>query len=412
MSERIARVEALRVAGRRDYVETAGLRAPQVDAAPARGLALDQCRALDHNRGRHLCVYPTQVETLLVRIETASGLVGWGEAHSPPAPRVSQTLIADLLAPQLVGENPLAVEAHWDRLYHSMRLRGHTRGFMLEALAGVDIALWDLCGQILEQPIYRLLGGPFAGFGDEPLRVPCYASGIPGATLDERQNAAQRFLEMGFRAMKVSIGRGDLEQDLRQVEALAEMLRGRADLLVDAHGGYDRRSVGPAARRIQEAGVSWLEDPLPPEDVEGYAALCAALDLPIANGETECTRWQFNDKLARGAADVILPDVCRAGGISEGRRIAWVANLYNVPWCVHVSIGSWIHLVAGLHLAVATPNFSLCEYPNPLAENPLGDSLLEEPLRYADGHLYIPEGPGLGLRIDEAALSERIIGGA
>jgi D-galactarolactone cycloisomerase len=409
MPDRIVRVEALRVATARDYVATAGLRAAVMPASVAAGAQGSDVNPLQANVGRHLCVYPTRAETLLVRIATAEGLVGWGEAHSPPTPRVSQALVEDLLAPQLLGQDPLAIEAHWDRLYHSMRLRGHNSGFMMEALAGIDIALWDLAGKALGQPIYRLLGGPFRRSGDGSPRVPCYASGVPGNTLEERLEAANRHVANGFTTVKLSIGRGNLEQDLAQVETVAAALAGRAQLLVDAHGCYDARSVVSAAHRMQDAGVRWLEDPLPPEDVQGYGALCAAMELPIASGETECTRWQFYDKLSCRAADVILPDICRAGGISEGRKIAELADLFNVPWCAHVSIGSWVHLAAALHLAAATPNFLLCEYPNPLSPNPLGDALLKQPVRYEAGFLTVPNGPGLGIAFDEEILASHLV---
>lgn len=403
MTDRIVRIEALRIAAQRDYVSSAGLRAP---AMPGDGDA----RALNRNTGRHICIYATAAETLLVKIVTEGGLVGWGEAHSPPVPRVSQALVEDLLAPQLIGRDPLAVQAHWDRLYNSMRLRGHNTGFMMEALAAVDIALWDLAGKLLGQPIYRLLGGPF-GVADEadPVRIPCYASGVPGATLDERLEAAEAFIARGFTAMKLSIGRGSFDEDLAQAEAVAGAIAGRAHLTVDAHGCYDARTAATAARRLEAAGVRWLEDPLPPEDLDGYAALCAAVDMPIANGETECNRWQFQEKLRRGAADVILPDVCRAGGISETYRIALVADLYNVPWCAHVSTCSSVHLAASLHLAAATPNFCICEYPNPLNPNPLGDPLLQAPLRCEAGHLLVPDGPGLGIAFDEEAVAAHTV---
>ena len=408
MTERIERIEALRVRGQRDYQTTAGLRSPERPGA-ARARSEISTHQLDHNSGRHLCIYPTTYETLLVKITTSSGTVGWGEVHSPPTPRVSQALIEDLLAPQLIGRDPTATEAHWDRLYNSMRLRGHTRGFMLEALAGVDIALWDLRGKLSGQPIHKLLGGPFGDHDQATLRLPCYASGVPGATIEERMAAAESFIDMGFTVMKLSVGRGSVEEDLAQVEAVADAIRGRADLVVDAHGCYNARTVMTAARRMEQAGVRWLEDPLPPEDVDGYVKLCAAVDMPIASGETECTRWQFHDKLSRGAADAILPDICRAGGISEGVKIAWVADLFDVPWCAHVSIGSWIHVAAALHVAAATANFLLCEMPNPLAVNPLGDTLLDAPLQYADGHLLVPDGPGLGLTILDEAIRERVV---
>ncbi|HEX2033597.1 MAG TPA: mandelate racemase/muconate lactonizing enzyme family protein [Chloroflexota bacterium] len=394
MAMQIARVESFRFTAQRDYEGSAGLRPATVAARPG-------AMVLDQNTGRHLCVYPARAEVLLVRIVTDDGLVGWGEAHSPPIPRVAQTLIAELLAPQLIGRDPLAIDAIWDGLYASMRLRGYGSGVMLEALAGVDIALWDLAGKALGVPVYTLLGGPYR------TRLPCYASGVPGATVQERIATARRYVELGYTALKTSIGRGSLEEDLVGVEALAEAVRGRARVLVDAHGCFDARTATTAGRRLERTGVGWLEDPFPPEDVDGYAALCAALDLPVASGETECTRWQFNERLRRKAADVILPDVCRAGGISEGRKIALVADLHNVPWCVHASISTALHLAAGLHLGAATPNFLLCEYPSAfvLGADPLGNQLLAEPIRYEGGHLEVPSGPGLGLTFDEAALA-------
>jgi L-alanine-DL-glutamate epimerase-like enolase superfamily enzyme len=152
-----------------------------------------------------------------------------------------------------------------------------------------------------------------------------------------------------------------------------------------------------AGRRLERAGAAWFEDPLPPEDVDGYVSLCAALDMPVANGETECTRWQFNDKLSRRAADIILPDICRAGGISEGRKIALIADVHNVRWCVHASISTPIHLAAGLHLAAATPNFLLCEYPQAFRTTPLANELVELPPHPVDGHLDVADAPGLGV---------------
>jgi L-alanine-DL-glutamate epimerase-like enolase superfamily enzyme len=154
MAMQIARVESFRFTAQRDYEGSAGLRPATVAARPG-------AMVLDQNIGRHLCVYPARAEVLLVRIVTDDGLVGWGEAHSPPIPRVAQTLIAELLAPQLIGRDPLAIDAIWDGLYASMRLRGYGSGVMLEALAGVDIALWDLAGKALGVPVYTLLGGPY-----------------------------------------------------------------------------------------------------------------------------------------------------------------------------------------------------------------------------------------------------------
>jgi len=399
---KIARVESFRVAAQRDYEGGAGLR-PATVTSGAGAAGARTPRALSINTGRHLCIYPAQAEVLLVRIVTEDGLTGWGEAHSPPIPRVAQVLIQDLFAPQLIGRDPLAIDAIWDALYASMRLRGYTTGVMLEALAGVDIALWDLAGKALSKPVYTLLGGPYR------TRIPCYHSGVPGGTVDERVAQARQIVERGFTAMKTSIGRAPLEEDLDGVEAIINAVRGKADVLVDAHGVYDARSATTAGRRLERMGAGWLEDPLPPEDIDGYAALCAALDLPIASGETECTRWQFEDKLRRRASDVILPDVCRAGGISEGRKIALVADLHNVPWCVHASISSAIHLVAGLHLAAATPNFLLCEWPSSFTTSPLANDLFHGLPTPNSGALNLTDAPGLGLTLNEDTLKAHVL---
>ncbi len=339
-----------------------------------------------------------------MRITADDGTVGWGEGHAPLGPRATRAIVEDVLAPLLLGADPLAIEALWERMYGAMRLRGHVAGYQLEAIAGIDIALWDLAGKLLGEPVYRLLGGPFRR------ELPAYASGVPGATAEERAAAAGRFVAEGYTAVKCSIGRGDIDSDLATVAAIAEAIRGRADLLVDAHGAYSAENALQVGRRLQEVGVYWLEDPLPPEDVAGYAHLTAALDMAVAAGKTECTRWQFEERLTRRAVDVILPDICRAGGITEGRRIATVASLHNTKWAAHVSMGSSVHVAAAAHLAAASANFLIFEFPS--TPNPLGDDLLTAPLRPTDGVLRVPDGPGLGIAFDEDRLRAHLRDGA
>ncbi len=225
---KIARVESFRIGAQPDYEGSAGLRPTATlggsnpsSSGLAPGSGFETARAgrtaLGRNGGRHLCVYPARAEALLVRIVTDDGLVGWGEAHAPPIPRVAQMLIADLFALQLIGRDPLAIDAIWDALYASMRLRGYSTGVMLEALAGVDIALWDVAGKALGQPVYALLGGPYR------TRIPCYLSGVPGSTVAERVAGHARFVEEGFRAMKTSIGRGALDEDLEGSKRLSRL---------------------------------------------------------------------------------------------------------------------------------------------------------------------------------------------
>jgi L-alanine-DL-glutamate epimerase-like enolase superfamily enzyme len=397
---RIASVEAFVLVGDKDYVGGAGL---ALVAASAPGAAVARPgvrRALAEIGDLHICAYPPQAQTCLVKITADDGTVGWGEGHAPLGPRATRAVVEDVLAPLVVGEDPLAIECHWERMYGSMRLRGHSAGYQLEAMSAVDIALWDLAGKLLDVPVYQLLGGPFR------TELLAYASGVPGSTVAERVAAAENFVARGFTAVKASIGRGDIDTDLAGLAAIAEVLRGKANLLVDAHGAYTADNALYVGRQLEKLGVYWLEDPLPPEDIDGYVRLAAALDMAVAAGETECTRWQFEERLSRRAVDVILPDICRAGGISEGRRIATVASLHNTRWAAHVSMGSAVHVAAAAHLAAASANFMIFEWSS--TPNPLGDDLLLAPLRPVDGVLQVPSGPGLGITFDDDRLRAHI----
>ncbi len=207
--------------------------------------------------------------------------------------------------------------------------------------------------------------------------------------------------------MKLSIGRGNIDSDLATAAAVAAAIRGEADLLIDAHGAYTADNALYVGRKLQELGVYWREDPLAPEDVDGYVHLTAALDMAVAAGETECTRWQFEERLSRRAVDVILPDICRAGGISEGRRIATVASLHGMKWAAHVSMGSSVHVAAAAHLAAASANFLIFEFSS--TPNPLGEDLLTTPLHPERGYLPVPSGPGLGITFDEDRLREHFL---
>lgn len=394
----IVAVDAFVLGAKKDYAGGAGLATPATDAGKPR------LRALEEVGDLHVCAYPPRAQTCLVRITADDGTVGWGEAHAPLGPAATKAVVEDVLAPIVLGGDPLAIERHWEYMYGSQRLRGHVTGYQMEAISGVDIALWDLAGKLLDAPVYSLLGGPLR------TELPCYASGVPGKTPEERFASAERFVEEGFTAVKASIGRGNVAEDLAGVQAVVDAVAGSADVLVDAHGAYASDLALQVGRKLEAMGVTWLEDALPPEDIAGYARLSAALDLLVVGGETECTRWQVQERLAAGAFDAILPDVCRAGGISEGRKIADVARLHNVRWAAHVSMGSSVHVAAAAHLAAASPNFLIYEFPS--TPNPLGDDLLTAPLHPEGGMLRVPDGPGLGIEFDMAKLAEHLEPGA
>ena len=357
-------------------------------------------------RWRMRASYSETVNTVIVRITMDNGLVGYGEAKAPVAPEATREIVRGLLAPVVLGADPLDIDVLWERMYSTMRLRAHTSGFLLEAISGVDIALWDLVGKILAVPAYKLLGGAFRE------KVIVYASGLPGLK-DPHDTRARQHLQdeacalviRGFRAIKLAIGFG-VQADIATVEAVREAVGESVWLLCDAAGNYDLDQAGRLGRALEKRGVGWLEAPLPPEQVDGYAQLARALDLPIAT-DLVSTRYQVRDFLVRSAVDIVQPDVCRAGGLSECRRIAQLADVFGAGFAPHVSIGSAIHIAASAHLAVATPNFVIMEYW--VGENPLGDAVLTEPLRLEHGFLHLPPRPGLGLNLNEEALLRYVV---
>lgn len=344
-------------------------------------------------------VYATGIDTTLVRIETDTGLVGWGEAKAPVAPRVTQMIIHDLLRDMLIGADPRSVEVIWETMYASMRLRGHSGGFLLEAISGVDIALWDIIGKATGEPIHRLLGGAYRD------RILVYASGVPATRAVQGQEdfdrmlaAAEHAVDRGFRGLKMAIGINP-EADISSVAAVREHVGEDTRIFADAAGNYDVGTAIRVGRELEQFQVGFLEAPLPHEQFDGYAQVTSTLSLPIAN-DVITNRYQVLDYLKRSALDIVQPDVCRTGGITELKRIAVLTDAFGVAFTPHVSIGSAIHFVASAHCAAATPNLHQMEYW--FGQNPLGDDLLAEPvLQLVDGHLPVPVGPGLGISIDE-----------
>ncbi|MBV7338161.1 mandelate racemase/muconate lactonizing enzyme family protein [Chloroflexi bacterium TSY] len=388
---KITAVETLVLFSERPYTKQHGMEFAPTEP-PVRRVLTDR-----YHDGRHLCVYPQGEQTVLVRLETDTGLVGWGEAHAPYAPEVTQALILELFVPLILGQDPMMSEVLWEKMYGSMRLRGHNTGFTTEALAGIDIALWDLRGKITEQPVYALLGGPYR------TSIPAYASGVPGLRDGEKQISAQKYLDAGYTGVKLAIGRRSLEEDLATIAAVADVLGEQAHLLIDGHGAYDLGTAIQVGRELERLGCYWFEDPLVPEDHSGYVELSRALEIMVVAGETECNRFQFRDRLATRAVDVILPDICRAGGITEGQKIAILADAYQTPWAAHVSMGTMVHVAAALHLGSASPNFLICEFHPGLTA--LGNDIVKTKLNPENSFLSLPEGPGLGIKFDEEALA-------
>ncbi|MGK0237136.1 MAG: D-galactarolactone cycloisomerase [Candidatus Pelagisphaera sp.] len=357
---------------------------------------------------RRRFIYSKTIDTVIVKMTTDDGLVGWGEAKAPVAPQATKQIIDLLLKDIVIGEDPHDVVVLWERMYAGMRVRGHRAGFYLEAISGIDIALWDLIGKAAGKPIYQLLGGNFRN----PVRV--YASGLPALSYDQSEEAfeqlAQEALELkarGYTGLKMAIGRG-IKGDLKSIRAVRDAVGDDYMIYTDAAGVYDRAQAIQIGHELQDLDCMWFEMPTAPEDVAGYGEIARALRIPIAT-DSLTSRYETAEFIRAGGLDVVLPDVCRAGGLTECKRIAEMADGFGLAFAPHISIGSAIHFAASAHLATAMPNTMTSEYW--FGDNPLGNCILREPLRLENGCMYTPDKPGLGIDIDEEVLGKIINGG-
>jgi len=339
-------------------------------------------------------LFSTFAETVFVRLRTEDGIVGWGESQAPVANKAVAILVEELLGPVLLGRDPRDPVVLRDEMYNSMRDRGHRGGFMLDAIAGADMALWDICGKHYGSSVARLLGGAYSS------EIPVYLSGPRGSSVGERLDDTQGFVELGFKAVKLFIGHG-VHQDLAEVRAFRDRFGPDLKILVDAQWLYSPPDALSLGRALGELGVEMFETPINAEDIEGNAELARSLDVAIALGETERTRWEVMPYLDRRAVDVLQPDVGRSG-ISETMRIAFMADLKNVPVALHCGVGFGPYIAATLQVAAAIPNLVYVEYQPEMQE--LARDSYGFHLELKDGSVVLPEAPGLGIEAPDSAL--------
>jgi D-galactarolactone cycloisomerase len=344
--------------------------------------------------------------TCLVEIETDAGLTGLGEAKVGVGNLGHYAAVVELirreLGPAIVGRDPRDVAAIWDALYSGSRAHYGARegrlfptvgrrGITVAAISGIDIALWDLAGQALGVPVWRLLGGKYRD------RVPAYASGGWAPVGGIGKQLAQ-YIERGHRAVKMRVGLQDASVDdsAARVLEVRDTLGAGVGIMVDAHGTWSVRDALRFARKVERCDLAWFEEPVSADNLRGLAEVRRATDIPIATGENEQTRFGFRDLIAAGAADILQPDIAIAGGITESQRICALAAAHELTVAPHLW-GSAILFAAGLHLCVATPCATTVEFSR--GENPLLHDLVEEPFDLRDGYVSAPERPGLGLTL-------------
>ena len=352
------------------------------------------------------CYWIEWCNWLFVKVSTDEGLHGWGEGSIAGPVQATETAIHEL-GQVLLGHDPAGVERHWQRMYNAWRWRGGAIG--QTALAALDIALWDLEGKRLGVPLYRLLGGPFR----ERHRV--YASHwLGGVTTPEGAfEGAREAVRRGFKGFKWIPFRA---AELRADEAAA--LRRGTELMAAARAGagpdveiyiecaeyLSPRTAVLAAAALKPYRPAWFEEPLPFENISALAALRARIGVPIATGERLLSRYEFRELLERNAVDVIQPDLMHAGGVTEVRKIAALADTHYVSVAPHNPAGPICNLAA-LHLAAAIPNFLVLEQME--GERALRDELSTNPIVYRDGYYELPTEPGLGTDLNLDVLADR-----
>jgi D-galactarolactone cycloisomerase len=340
---------------------------------------------------------------MLVEVVGEDGTSGWGEAFGPA--RLTAAIVQHY-RPLLIGADALATEAVWQALYNMLRDHGR-KGLPIEALSAVDIALWDLKGRHLGLPVHRLLGGPLR------TSVQAYATGFyrrrHGDPLEYLVEEARQRVAEGFTGIKLKLGFG-LDHDTRLCPAVRRAIGDRVSIMVDANHAYDATAAIRLGKSIQGLDIAWFEEPVPPEDLAGYREVKAALAIPVAGGEAEFTRWGFRQLITERCADILQPDVCAAGGISECKKIADMANAFGVRVNPHVW-GTGIALAASLQLIATLPHNPPGLHPiEPLlefdqSEHPIRMAVLTKPIVQQDGWVEIPDGAGLGVAVDHDALT-------
>lgn len=335
-------------------------------------------------------------EYLLVELRDADGAGGWGYCYTgTTGARWLATAVEDLIAPVLAGRDVEDADGNWEAVYRELLLLGR-RGGLLRALSAVDIAGWDLRARREGVPLWQLLGG-------SPAPLHAYASGgyyRAGDAVGQVREEVGRHRERGFRDYKMKVGGLPLAEDVARVAAARDTLEPGARLALDANNAW---STVDEALRAAEAfapyDIWWLEEPFLPDDVAGHAELARRAPMPIATGEIEATRWAFDELLRQGAAAILQADAGVCGGITEWLRIARSAAEAGVELAPHWN--------ANLHVQVgaAVPNLLTIEY-FALDEGVFNfESLVTEPLRFEDGHVLLPEGPGLGFEFAEDAVA-------
>lgn len=354
---------------------------------------------------------------LWVKVETDSGVTGIGECVHGEHEAIA---ILQALAPRLVGRDPFAIDALFEELRRGHVFQGGFAGALITALSGLEIALWDLKGKALGVPVFELLGGKFR----DRIRVYADCEVEPGMNFDDIKKVIDGVLERGFTALKIDLdifayghvgsetehyvkdpfnmtpNRWEHDRMVRLAEMVVQAAGPEIEVACDLHTRFDKHSAIRLAKDLEHLGLMWLEEPVPPENIDTMREITAATSTPICAGENLYLRHGFRDLIQKHAVDIIMPDIPKCGGLSECRKIANMAEIYSMPFAPH-NVSSPIGTMASAHVCATIPNFLILEF-HWTTRDWWSSVIIDKRDIIRNGYIEIGDAPGIGLELDEA----------
>ncbi|WP_305767128.1 mandelate racemase/muconate lactonizing enzyme family protein [Candidatus Epulonipiscium viviparus] len=347
--------------------------------------------------------------SVIVEVVDDNGNAGFGEClcHGQQSPHLAAAFIEHCYKEEVIGKDPFDSEVIWETLYNKSRPFGQL-GIAVNALSGLDIAIWDLKGKILGMPVSKLLGGTFRN------KLLAYATGFyrkaDGVYPQDAVEEALKYKELGFKGMKLKVGFTP-EKDIEYIRAVRKAVGHDIMLMADFNAAYSQADARKIILELEPEKIYFYEEPISPEDMEGYKAIRNLTSSFIAAGEEIFGKISIKNWLSAGALDIYQPDVCSSGGFTECKKMAAIAGAYNTTIMPH-AWGSGVGLAAALHFIASLPNTPMSYEPSEIflefdqSDHPFRKELINDTIKYEDGYIYVPDKPGLGIEINREILTK------
>jgi len=353
-------------------------------------------------------IFHVKPRWMFLKVHTDEGIVGYGEPIVEGRARTVETAIREL-EPFLIGKDPRQIEHLWQAMYRGTFYRGGP--ILVSAISGIEQALWDIKGKYYGLPVYEMLGGAVR------TKIRMYAH-CGGSTVEKMAENAKNRVAKGFTALKCSVdgpvksidNLAYVEKEVEKFAALREAVGSKIDIAIDFHGRISPAMAIRLAKALEPYYPMFIEEPCLPENVDTLVRVAQSTSIPIASGERLFTKWGFREVLEKQAVAVVQPDLCHAGGILECKKIAAMAEVYYGSVAPHNPLGP-ISLAACLQLDACTPNFLIQEHPSMAEGWDLGEGYLKKPFVIENGYIRIPEGPGLGIELNDDFIKENAYSG-